>query len=47
MTASSDTEINKSPAKSARNKLTRQQQLQKQLCRKAGATIAQMRNAFG
>ncbi|MCL6286139.1 DUF3489 domain-containing protein, partial [Ruegeria sp. 2012CJ41-6] len=47
MTTSSDTEINKSPTKFARNKLTRQQQLQKLLSRKAGATIAQMQNTFG
>ncbi len=47
MTTSSDTEIKTSPSKPARNNLTRQQQLQKLLSRKSGATIAQIQKAFG
>ncbi|MES0863707.1 DUF3489 domain-containing protein [Ruegeria sp. SCPT10] len=47
MTPSSDPEIKTPPAKPVRNNLTRQQQLQKLLSRKAGATIAQMQNTFG
>ncbi|WP_299085597.1 DUF3489 domain-containing protein [uncultured Ruegeria sp.] len=46
MKTSSETEKN-SPAKPAWNNLTRQQQLQKLLSRKAGATITQIQNAFG
>ncbi|MDP5220799.1 DUF3489 domain-containing protein [Ruegeria sp. 2205SS24-7] len=47
MTTSSDTEIKTPPAKTARNNLTRQKQLQKLRSRKAGATIAQIQKAFG
>ncbi|MEM9128433.1 MAG: DUF3489 domain-containing protein [Pseudomonadota bacterium] len=47
MTASSETEIKTTPNKPARNNLTRQQQLQKLLSRKSGATIAQVQKAFG
>ncbi|WP_299985777.1 DUF3489 domain-containing protein [uncultured Ruegeria sp.] len=47
MTTSSDTEIKTPPGKPARNNLTRQQQLQKLLSRKTGATIAQIQKAFG
>ncbi|WP_424831400.1 DUF3489 domain-containing protein [Ruegeria sp.] len=46
MTTSSDTEIKTSPSKPARNNLTRQQQLQKLLSHKSGATIAQIQKAF-
>ncbi|WP_300072054.1 DUF3489 domain-containing protein [uncultured Ruegeria sp.] len=47
MTPSSDTEIKTPDAKSAKTNLTRQQQLQKLLSRKAGATIEQIQKAFG
>lgn len=47
MTNTSNLEIKSPPANKARNNLTRQQQLQKLLSRKAGATIVQIQNAFG
>ncbi|MEO1110385.1 MAG: DUF3489 domain-containing protein [Pseudomonadota bacterium] len=47
MTPSSETEIKTPNTKSAKTNLTRQQQLQKLLSRKAGATIAQIQKAFG
>ena len=47
MTISSNPKSKTSPSKPARRNLTRQQQLQKLLSRKAGATIAQLQKAFG
>ena len=47
MTNASSLEIKSPPAKPAQNNLTRQQQLQKLLSRKSGATIAQIQKAFG
>ncbi|NOE34887.1 MULTISPECIES: DUF3489 domain-containing protein [unclassified Ruegeria] len=47
MTIASGTITKTSPAKLARSGPTRQQQLQKLLSRKAGATIAQIQSVFG
>jgi len=47
MTIASGTKTKTSPVRLARSGPTRQQQLQKLLSRKAGATIAQIQKAFG